>query len=46
MLCVRSFRQLYAIFDNYEKSSEDYGIAQTIINLLNGDTRDACLAIG
>jgi hypothetical protein len=46
MLCLRSFKQLYAIFENYEKSSLEYGIAQTIINLFNGEERDALLAIG
>lgn len=46
MLCLRSFKQLYAIFEDYEKSSLEYGIAQTIINLFNGEERDALLAIG
>ena len=46
MLCLRSFKQLYAIFEDYEKSSLEYGIAQTIINLFTGEERDALLAIG
>ena len=45
ILCLSSFKHLKAIFEEFEKKSKD-SIEKLISRQMDGDFRDACLAIG